>query len=115
MGTRASMPSPAVGGAALAVAARHQAQGPVRPGVVRQHPGAVEQQGVMWVGLGNTDSTGIGVQEGIFRPLPVGCEFQFKRPLVVEISRDSEFSTGSHQGKRLAGLRCQLLGQALVP
>ena len=25
---------------------------------------------------------------------PVGCEFQIKRPLVVEISRDSEISTG---------------------
>ena len=45
----------------------------------------------------------------------VGCELLFKPPLVVEISRDSEISSGSHRGEPLAGLRCQNSGRVLVP
>ena len=45
---------------------------------------------------------------------PVGCEFLFKPPLVVEISRDSEISSGSHRGKLLTGLRDWILYRALV-
>ena len=45
----------------------------------------------------------------------VGCEFLFKPPSVAEMTRGSMTSSGSHPDELPAGVRCQLLEQALVP
>ena len=45
----------------------------------------------------------------------VGCEFLFKPPSVAEMTGGSMTSSGSHPDELPAGVRYQLLEQALVP
>ena len=61
------------------------------------------------------DESSVDERGGSALARPVGCEFQFKPPSVVEISRGRKISSGSHRGKLLTGLRCQLSGRVLVP
>ena len=55
-----------------------------------------------------------GAGDTLGRPEPVGCEFQFKPPSVVEISRGRKTSSGSHRGKLLTGFRGWILDRVLV-